>query len=91
MVKVVASSVGQRNNILKKARLLRRNEKFRRIYLDSDKCFWDRKEGAWLRQKAKTLRTKNPGMSVRIQKGKLLLEGEEVDRENPIRFLFPSA
>ena len=91
LVKVVASSVGQRNTILKKARLLRTNDKFRGIYLDSDKCFWDRKEGARLRQRAGTLRDENPGKSVKIYKGKLLLEWKEADRENPLRFLFSSA
>lgn len=90
LVKVVLSNVSQRNALLEKARLLRGKTNYNSIYFDCDRSFWDRKENARIRHRAKVLRAQNPEKSVRIHRGRLLLDGSEVDREDPLRLIFPS-
>lgn len=90
IVKVVTRSVHERNAVLKKCKLLRGRPEFTDVYIDSDKCFLDRRENDRLRKKVKLLRSENPNKQVRLFKGKILVDGDEVDHAEPLRHLLPT-
>ena len=91
MVKVVTGGVTERNAVLKKGSLLRQHRKFQHVFVDSDKCWLDRRENQILRRTAKLLRGSHPSSEVNILRGILFLDNEEVDRADPIQNLFSNA
>lgn len=90
LIKVTLEDSEQRNEVLKKSKSLRGKEKYSRVYLDSDKTFLDRKEGARMRMRLKELRSCYPTSSVQISRGKLYVNDVEMDHEEPLRHLLPS-
>ena len=90
IVKVITGSVHERNRVLSKSRLLRNNPQFDKVYVDSDKCFLDRKELARLRGRARVLRNERPNSSVRLFRDKLFVEDDEVDHAEPLRHVLPA-
>ena len=79
-----------RNNLLRNARQLRTYPNGgKSLFLDADRPFLDRKEGARLRAKSRDLRNEHPDKEIMIKKGKLLVDGLVVDSENPLRHIFP--
>ena len=89
LIKVILVDKDQRNHLL---RLARRNRESlpKGMYVDADRPFLDRKEAARLRERQRELRKNFPEKNVRILRGKLLVDDDEVDRENPLQYLFPS-
>ena len=90
IVKVITGSVHERNRVLSKSRLLRNNPQFDKVYVDSDKCFLDRKELARLRGRARVLRNERPNSSVRLFRDKLFVDDDEVDHAEPLRHVLPA-
>ena len=89
VIKVTTKSREHRRLLLSNARSLRKYPVFHGVYVEADRCFLDRQESARLRHKAKTLRSDFPDSEVRLTRGRLLLNGEEIDREDPLKQLFP--
>ena len=87
IVKVVTGSVHERNAALRKSKLLRNSPQFDQVFVDSDKCFLDRKEHERLRKRMKLLRNECPDKSVRLFRGKLLVNDDEVDNAEPLQHL----
>lgn len=89
-IRAITGSRDERNSLLQKSRSLRNDSTFQNVYLDTDKCYLDRKESTRIRLKAKQLRLQNPLAIVKIRKGILLVDDEIVDAENPLNHVFPS-
>ena len=87
-IKVVTQSVDDRNAVLKRSRQLRQNSSFKQVYLDSDKCFLDRREDARLRKQLRQWKQQNPTATVKIFRGKLLVDDVEVDHADPVKHIF---
>ena len=88
-VKIVTPSHAKRNLLLSRARTLRYHADLRRVYMNADRCFLDRKEAARLRQRARIWTQDHPDDQVRLVRGKLTVNGSEIDKEEPLRHLFP--
>lgn len=89
-IKITTKSRADRNKLLQKAREKRNHPNLKDIYLDSDKCYADRKEMMRLKGKLKALREQNPNKNCYISRGKLFVEHQEVDQENPLQHILPS-
>lgn len=87
LVKIVTSTVVQRNKILKRAKLLPEKDSFSGVTLTVISASGIGRKTR-LRREARI--SENPGKSVKIINEKLLLEGLEVDREDPLRFILSS-
>ena len=90
LIRVTTTDFEERNRILKYSKVLRSMPAYKGIYLDVDKPALDRKEAARLRMRAKQLKIQNPEKIVKIFRRTLLLDGNEVDKEEPLRHIFPS-
>jgi len=88
MIKVTVDDREMRNRILQEAEKFR-HSCLKNVYLDRDLPFLDRKEAARLRLKLKQLKNEHPNESVRIYRGKLMINDQEVDKEQPLQHLFP--
>lgn len=88
-IKVITPSRAKRDLLLSKAKTLRSNASLQSVYINADRCFLDRKEAARLRSVAKARREEHPNDHVRLSKGKLFINGDEFDRENPLSLLLP--
>lgn len=90
IVKIKMKSRDHRNLLLSNARLLRNNPDFQGVYIAADRCFLDRQESLRLRLRAKSLRSDFPKAEIKYTKGKLLVDGLEVDKEDPLAQIFLS-
>ena len=88
-IKFTVDSIDSRNELLTRFRT-QRHIFPRGVFLDPDRTFLDRKEAFRLRQKKKQLQLIHPTKSIVIRRGCLLIDGAEVDREQPLKHLFPS-
>lgn len=89
VIKITMKSRDHRNLLLSNARLLRNNPVFQGVYVGADRCYLDRQESARLRLRAKSMRSEFPNSEVRLTKGKLMLDGTVVDKEDPLSNIFP--
>ena len=89
LIKIITGSRHDRNTILTNSKQLQNNVHYQNVYLSADRPFLDRKEAARLRVRRKELAQQHPQANVRIRRGKLFLNDEEIDKEYPLRQLFP--
>ena len=89
VIKVITPSRAKRDLLLSRAKTLRSNADFNGVYINADRCFLDRKEAARLRGVAKAWREEHPRDNVQLSKGKLFVNGDEFDREDPLSLLLP--
>ena len=89
-IRLQLNNFKDRNLLLGESRK-HRNGVLLNIFLSTDRPYEDRKEAARLRQKMKQLKEKNPDHELKILRGKLLLDGTEIDRENPQVHLLENA
>lgn len=89
LIKVTANCRDDRNTILSKAKLLHKSNEYKRVFLNADRPLLDRKEAARLRALRKEITAQNPHANVKIERGKLFLDNAEIDKERPLRHLFP--
>lgn len=87
-IKVKLESRKMRNTVLRNARNYRESS-LKNIFIDADRTFLDRKESYRLRQKMKDLRTQFPTKNIRIERGTLKMDDDDIDFEYPLRHLFP--
>ena len=81
LVKVNVKSKTTRDSILEKAPSLKgKHEQWKRVYVKKDVHPVYSKETSRIYRKMKTLKEENPDKEVKIQDGKLLLEGKMIDK-----------
>ena len=81
LVKVNVRSKATRDKILEKAPSLKgKNEQWKKIYVKKDVHPVYSKETSRIYKKMKALREENPDKEVKIQDGKLLMEGKTIDK-----------
>lgn len=83
-IKVILKDRNSKFTALKNAKNLRKDDKFKGIYINSDQIKCDRLESTRLRRKFKQLRTDNPDKLIELKRGILSIDGVETDRSNPI-------
>lgn len=89
IIKVTVGNFNEKVSLLRECRNLR-NGVFHNIFVSPDRTTLDRKEDFRLRQKFKVLRIENPDSHVELRRGRLLMDGVEIDHEQPLRYLFPT-
>jgi hypothetical protein len=87
-IKLTFSTQTERNHILQESNKLKTLPE--NVFMTTDKCLLDQKEDFRLRQSVKLLKKDNPLSKVIIKRGKLYVDDEEVDKEDPLKHLFKS-
>ena len=90
LIKVITASQQYRNEILRKAKFLKGDSRYKNVFINRDRCLIDRKENTRLRKVLKTLRVDFPDKKVVLRNGKVTVDDEIVDRESPLSHLFAS-
>ena len=81
LVKVNVRSKATRDRILEKAPSLKgKNEQWKKVYVKKDVHPVYSKETSRIYKKMKTLKEENPDKEVKIQDGKLLIDGKTIDK-----------
>lgn len=88
LVKITVDKFEARNSLLTECRR-QRHGAFRNIFVDPDRTLPDRKEAFRLRQRLRQLRLQHPEKDVQLKRSILTVDGLEVDREQPLRHVFP--
>ena len=88
LLKVTFKNIQDSKLAIRNAKQLRNSNKFKGIYVNPDQIYADRIESRRIREKYKLLVSQNSANEVKIKKGILYLNDEEVDRQDPISQVF---